>query len=94
MNCSRSLKFFANSWPSVSNFKWFFSQSLEHFFLTVGQNNFGNKISFSKGKEEKKQKKTSSNQRENSIEWFVFLPPDILSCYMSASKSRKKQLLP
>ena len=21
MNCSRSLKFFANSWPSVSNFK-------------------------------------------------------------------------
>jgi hypothetical protein len=34
---------FANSWPSALNFKSF-SQSLEQFFLTVGQNNFGNKI--------------------------------------------------
>ena len=31
--------------PSASNIKSF-SQSLEHFFLTVGQNNFGNKIPF------------------------------------------------
>ena len=30
-------------WPSTSNFKSF-SRSLEHFFLTVGPNNFGNKI--------------------------------------------------
>ena len=45
MNCSRDLKNFANSWPSASNFKSF-SRSLEQFFLTVGQNNFGNKIPF------------------------------------------------
>jgi hypothetical protein len=36
-------KFFANSWPSASNFKSFF-RLLEQFFLTVDQNNFGNKI--------------------------------------------------
>ena len=34
---------FANSRPSALNFKSF-SRSLEQFFLTVGQNNFGNKI--------------------------------------------------
>ena len=38
--------FFANSWHSASNFKSC-SQSLEQFFLTVGQNNFGNKIQYS-----------------------------------------------
>ena len=43
INCSSDLKFFANSRPSASNFKSF-SQSLEQFLLTVGQNNFGNKI--------------------------------------------------
>ena len=43
MKCSNDLKIFANSWSSASNFKTF-SQSLEQFFLTVGQNNFGNKI--------------------------------------------------
>ena len=36
---------FANFWPSASNFKSF-SRSLEQFFLTVGQNNFGKKIPF------------------------------------------------
>ena len=36
---------FANSQPSVSNFKTF-SRSQEQFILTVGQNNFGNKIPF------------------------------------------------
>ena len=45
INCSSDLKTFANSWPSASNFKSF-SILLEQFFLTVGQNNFGNKISF------------------------------------------------
>ena len=45
INCSRNLKSFANSLTSASNFK-IFSQSLEQFFLTVGQNNFGNKIPF------------------------------------------------
>ena len=44
-NCSSNLKIFADSWPSASNFKSF-SQSLEHFFLIVSQNNFGNKIPF------------------------------------------------
>ena len=43
INWPSDLKFFANSWPSASNFKSF-SQSLEQCFLTVGQNNFGNKI--------------------------------------------------
>ena len=45
INCSSDLKNFENSLPSASNFKSF-SQSLEQFFLTVGQNNFGNKIPF------------------------------------------------
>ena len=43
INCSMDFKVFANSWPSASNFKSF-SRSLEQFFLTLGQNNFGNKI--------------------------------------------------
>ena len=43
INCSSDLKNFANSRPSALNFKGF-SRSLEQFFLTVGQNNFGNKI--------------------------------------------------
>ena len=45
INCSRDLKIFANSWPLALNFKSF-SWSLEQFSLTVGQNNFGNKIPF------------------------------------------------
>ena len=49
INHPSDLKTFANSRPSASNFKSF-SQSLEQFFLTVGQNNFGNKIPFSSGK--------------------------------------------
>ena len=44
-NCSSDLKIFAKSRPSASNFKSF-SRSLEQFFLTVGLNNFGNKIPF------------------------------------------------
>ena len=47
INCSSDLKNFENSRPSASNFKSF-SRSLEQFFLTVGQNNFGNKIPFVK----------------------------------------------
>ena len=45
INCSSDLEIFANSRPSASNFKSF-SRSLEQFFLTVGQNNFGNKIPY------------------------------------------------
>ena len=44
-NCSSDLKIFANSLSNHLNFKSF-SRSLEQFFLTVGQNNFGNKIPF------------------------------------------------
>jgi hypothetical protein len=46
INCPSDLKIFANSWPSASNFKQF-SRSLEQFLITVGQNNFGNKIPLS-----------------------------------------------
>ena len=45
INCSSDLENFANSRPSALNFKCF-SQSLEQLFLTVGHNNFGNKILF------------------------------------------------
>ena len=45
INCLSDLKKFANSRPSASNFQSF-SWSLEQFFLTVGQNNFANKIPF------------------------------------------------
>ena len=43
INCSSDLKIYPNSWPSALNFQSF-SQSVEQFFLTVGQKNFGNKI--------------------------------------------------
>ena len=42
MNCSSDLKKIANSWLSASNLESF-SQSSEQIFLTVAQNNFGNK---------------------------------------------------
>jgi hypothetical protein len=45
INCSSDFKKFKNYQPSASNFKSF-SRSLEQSFLTVGQNNFGNKIPF------------------------------------------------
>ena len=41
INCSNNPKIFANSWPS--KFQKFFTIK---FVLTVGQNNFGNKIAF------------------------------------------------
>ena len=43
---------FAGSQPSASNFKSF-SRSLAQFFLTVGKNNFENKMPFSLGTLEK-----------------------------------------
>ena len=46
INCSSDLKDFANSQPSASNFKSFSHDHKNIFFLTVGQNNFGNKIPF------------------------------------------------
>ena len=60
INCSSDLKSFANPWPSASNFKSF-SWSLEHCFLTVGQNNFESKIPFSK--KSKNDKKKDKNRK-------------------------------
>ena len=45
INCSSDLKKFANSQSSASNYK-IFSRIPEQFFLTVGKNNFDNKIPF------------------------------------------------
>ena len=45
IDCSSDLKIFANSRPSASKFKSF-SHLLEQFFLTIGQNNFDNKMPF------------------------------------------------
>ena len=68
--------FFANSRPSASNFKSF-SRSLEQFFLTVGQNNFGNidehviesadKHQQKAAHEGKKQKNGLNNNKDNSV---------------------------
>ena len=68
-NCFSDLKNFANSRPTSSNFQSF-SQSLEQFFLTVGQNNFGNKIPFFK----------INNLPDKSYFWmtrFCSLPPHL-----------------
>ena len=64
MNCFSDLKNFENSRSSASNFKTF-SRSLEQFFLTVGQNNFGNKIPFPPINDDKKW----------SIENYFEIPP-------------------
>ena len=45
INCSSDCNISIDSWPSASNFISF-SWSPEQYFLTVGQNNFGNKIPF------------------------------------------------
>ena len=45
-NWSSVLKIFANSRPSASNAKNFSQSHTRAFFLTVSQNNFGNKIPF------------------------------------------------
>ena len=45
INCSSDPKNFATSRPSALNFKSF-SRTLEQFFLTIGHNIFGNKISY------------------------------------------------
>ena len=62
INCSSDLKNFANPRPSASNFKSF-SQSLENLFLTVGQNNFGNKIPL----------QCKNEWRQNANRFFPFL---------------------
>ena len=89
MNCSSDLKTFANSQPSASNFKSF-SRSLEHFFLTVGQNNFGNKIAFRTVMMTSKTKKSISvKASKNSLNkanriitvqdsWFFFMDKNTL----------------
>ena len=44
MNCSSDVKIFAQILDLQPRISKSFSQSLEHFFLTVSQDNFGNKI--------------------------------------------------
>ena len=72
LNCSSDLKIFANSRPSASNFKSF-SRSLEHFFLIVGQNNFGNKIPFLKNKKKGKAKREKTQTIFRLFCLIVFL---------------------
>ena len=60
INCSDDIKKFANSRPSASNL----TRSLEHFFLTVGQNNSGNKIPFWAGS-------TKGTRWRSSIQIFI-----------------------
>ena len=52
--------------PSASNFKCF-PRSLEHFFLTVGQNNFGNKIPIIRNELWKERHQNSLDEKEFSI---------------------------
>ena len=46
ISCSSDFKILANSWLSASNFKVFLDHLEQKIFLTIGQNNFGNKIQF------------------------------------------------
>ena len=71
INCSSDLKMCANSRPSASNFKSF-SRSLEQFFLTVGRNNFCNKI---------------INILQKNKPWIVYLPSGSFPGKASASRS-------
>ena len=69
INCSSDLKNFANSRPSASNFKKC-SRSLAQFFLTGGQNNFGNKIPITTHKVQRTQKITC---QKNKMVLLTFL---------------------
>ena len=79
MNCSSDLKDFVNSWPSAPNLNSFYRSLL--FFLTVGQNNFGNKIPFSSKAFNFKQVMNSSNfffvarKLFKPCRWQIFLGP-------------------
>ena len=68
INCSSDRKKIANSRPSASNFKKK-SRSFEQFFLTLGLNNFGNKIPFLHGTFEAEGQEFSKILR--SLEQFV-----------------------
>ena len=74
INCSSDLKIFENSWPSTSNFNSF-SRSLEQFFITVGQDNFGNKIPLKLG------------LNWNLLDLNVFSVPYFISSNENESKS-------
>ena len=84
INCSSDLKNFANSRPSTSNFKSF-SRSLEQFFLTVGQNNFGNKTPFLC---------TKLFQKRGTIQgWTLFKGGHYLRKYGTYLKTKRTKLL-
>ena len=68
INCFSDLKIFANSWPSASNFQKFFSIT-RAIFLTLGQNNFGNKIPIIQAHLEKKT--FVFNFSINVLNWLV-----------------------
>ena len=70
--CSSDLKNVSNSRLSASNFKRF-SRSLEHFFLTVGQNNFGNKIPFSLSRSERIWKQNTISKRFSAFLFPIYL---------------------
>ena len=91
LNCSTDLKIFANSQPSASNFKSF-SRSLEHFFLALGQNNFGNKISLPKEKKNIYQLKNESifrSMNKGKERWQLnlnFFRKNILDTWMNVKQ--------
>ena len=93
MNCSSDLKNFANHQLSALNFKSF-SQSLEAFFLTVGQNNFGNKLPFYnrkfffiqtqkyvRGYQKSCPWETTWKKNQNNLVLFSYFEPEALYCF-------------
>ena len=94
-SCSSDLKNFANSWPSASNFKSF-SRSLEQFFLTVGQNNFSNKIPFISTQSHKNliQEELSLSQESNISTVSEDFPEESISSIMANLEMVNGILLP
>ena len=96
INCSGDLKIFENSRPSASNFKSF-SRSLEQFFLTVGQNNFGNKIPeitrtiYSSSFHTNFQLVTEGNDADhlaisfNKVTWYLLILTRVISTLVSTA---------
>ena len=70
INCYSDVKKLAISRPSASNFKSF-SRSLEQFFLTVGQNNFGNKIPLINYPDHRYWRRERSHKRGCLTQWYI-----------------------
>ena len=82
INCSSDFKMFAKSQPSASNFKKN-SRSLEQFFLTAVQTNFGNKIPFLLQNRSTKSHKMPFYTRKTMVEsvWHSFSKPAGSLCF-------------